>query len=92
MQYLEAKDPDEILDYEIDWAAELESGESISTSTWTVPDGITEDSSTNSTTTTTIVLSGGTAGEEYIITNKVVTDSSPARTHEKTMIVPVLQD
>lgn len=92
MQYLEPKDPDESVDYQIDWSNELEVGEVISSSTWTVPVGITDLGKANSDTGTTIFLEGGVAGEEYMISNKIVTDSSPARTHEKTMIVPVLQD
>jgi len=90
MEYTEAKDPDAVLDYTIDWDDNvLVTGETISTSTWTVPTGITKDSDTKTNGTATITLSGGTAGEEYILTNKIVTSAS--RTYEKSIIVPVLQ-
>lgn len=66
------KDPDAVLDFSIDWTAWL-NGDTITASTWDVPDGITEDSSSNDTTGTTIWLSGGTAGEIYELTNHVTT-------------------
>lgn len=77
------KDPDEVLDYAFDWDAEyLATGETISSSTWTVTTGITVDSSTKTGTTATIWLSGGTAGSDYDIANKIAT--SAARTAERT--------
>ena len=54
------KDPDEVLDYSIDWSTWLDS-DTISSSSWTVESGITKDSDSNDTTSTTIWLSGGTA-------------------------------
>ena len=93
MQYMQPKDPAEVLDYTLDWDAELGTGEEISgTPVWTVPDGITKDSQANTTTTATIWLSGGTAGVEYAIACKITTNNSVARVHEKTIVVPVLQD
>ncbi len=66
------KDPDGVLDYGFDWSAWLVA-DTISTSVWTVPVGLTEDSESETTTTTTIWLSGGTPGQLYTITNRVVT-------------------
>lgn len=66
------KDPDEVLDYEMDWSARILT-DTISTSTWIVPTGITKNSDSNTTTTTTIWLSGGTAGNTYEFTNRIVT-------------------
>ncbi len=66
------KDPDAVLDYIIDWSIWLDA-DTISTSTWSVPAGITEDSSSNTTTTATIWLSGGTAGASYDLINSIVT-------------------
>ena len=63
---------DDILDYEIPWSTWLAS-DTITTSTWTVPTGITKVIDTNSTTSATIWLSGGTAGVEYMLKNKIVT-------------------
>ncbi len=69
------KDPDGKMDYVIDWAAWLD-GDTISTSTWSVPSGITKSSSpaaSNTTTTATIWLEGGTAGQDYDVINSIVT-------------------
>lgn len=76
------KDPSDNLNYTIDWGGAsdggpwLASGESITTSTWTVPDGITEVSTTNDETTATIRVSGGTAGTRYALVNHIVTSDS----------------
>jgi len=66
------KDPDEVLDYQIDWTARL-AGDTISTSDWDVEAGITMDSESNTDTTATIWISGGTVGETYTFTNHIVT-------------------
>lgn len=77
------KDPQEVLDYRIDWSARLEEGETISTSTWTVPAGITKDEDENAAATATIWLSGGTLGETYELVNQIVT--SDERTMDQTI-------
>jgi hypothetical protein len=66
------KDPDSVLDYVFDYENWL-NGDTISTSTWTLDAGITQDSETETTTTTTLWLSGGTAFTWYAITNRIVT-------------------
>jgi hypothetical protein len=66
------KDPDEVLDYQVDWTDRLDE-DTITSSDWTVPDGITQDSESSSTTTATIWLSGGTLGDTYVLLNRVVT-------------------
>lgn len=76
------KDPDEVLDYVVRWAARL-AGDTIDTSTWVVPAGLTKDSDTKTGTTTTIWLSGGTAGQEYSLVNRVVT--AGGRTMDQTI-------
>ena len=82
-----AKDPNEVLDYTVDWQGAnnpvLETAETITTATWTVPSGLTKDSESNTNTTATVVLSGGTAGETYEITSNIVTNNTPARTYER---------
>ncbi len=80
------KDPDAVLDYQINWAAWLGT-DTISSSTWTVPTGITKNSDTNSTTTTTIWLRGGTAGTEYTLTNRIVT--AGGRTADRSIVIVV---
>ena len=83
------KDPDSVLDYGIDWSTWLASGETISTSTWTVPVGITKDSDSKGDTSTLVWLSGGTTGETYELANKIVTSDS--RTVERTIEIIVGQ-
>lgn len=84
------KDPQEVLDYTVDWGANiLATGETISTSTWTVPSGITKDSDSKTSTTAVIWLSGGTADTDYDLTNKIVTSGS--RTFERTITIGVRQ-
>lgn len=78
------KDPDAVLDYLVDWAAWLD-GDSIATSTWVVPSGITKDSSTATTTTAMIWLSGGTTGVSYSLVNRIVT--AAGRTDDRTIVI-----
>jgi hypothetical protein len=66
------KDPNSVADYGLDWSLRLVD-DTILTSTWIVPDGITANSNSHTATTTTIWLAGGTAGETYSLTNRVVT-------------------
>jgi len=80
------KDPDAVLDYQNDWSDWL-GDDTISTSNWIVPSGITENSDAKTSTTTTIWLSGGTAGESYSIVNRIVTTNS--RTDDRTRIIRV---
>jgi len=80
------KDPDAVLDYVVDWSDWLGT-DTISSSSWTVPTGITKDSDTNTTTTATIWLSGGTEGAEYRVTNQIVT--TDGRTDERSIIIKV---
>lgn len=69
---LPPKDPSEVLNYPIDWTARL-NGDTIVSSSWTVPADLvkTDDSKTNS--TTTVWLSGGIVPNKYKITNEIVT-------------------
>lgn len=67
-----SKDPDAVLDYMVDWTNWL-AGDTIATSTWSADTGITIDSNTNTTTVATVWLSGGVAGEQYQVTNHIIT-------------------
>jgi len=67
------KDPGETKAYSIDHSNELLSGDTISTSTWSIPAGITEVSETETATVATIEISGGTVGTTYRCENTVVT-------------------
>ena len=68
------KDPDAVLDYKVDWSTWLaEISDTIATSSWDVPTGLTEDSDENNETEAVVWLSGGTAGQTYTVTNHIVT-------------------
>lgn len=87
-----AKDPQDVLDFTIDYFTLGWLGsDTIVTSTWTVPTGITKVLDTKTTTTTTIWLSGGTVGETYQVINHIVTDSIPARQRDKTLTFSIKQ-
>lgn len=86
MTVMPTKDPNATLDYGFNWLDWLGS-DTISTSTWIVPDGITKASDTNTTTTTTIWLSGGSAGQRYRLVNRIVT--AGGRTQDRSMQIPV---
>jgi hypothetical protein len=103
------KDPSDVRTYYIVWASrdatndgsssdlgELQS-ETISTSTWIVPTGITKDSDAiagaitlrsvtyDASNITSITLSSGTAGVDYDLVNQIVTSGS--RTIERTITI-----
>ena len=80
------KDPDAILDYSIDWSAWLGS-DTISTSSWSVPTGITKVSDSKTTTVTTIWLSGGTEGPTYAVVNHIKT--AAGREDDRTLYIKV---
>ena len=80
------KDPEAVLDYEIDWTDWLNS-DTISASTWTVPTGLTKDSDSQTTTHAKIWLSSGTEGQTYAVENKIVTTG--LRTDERTIYIEV---
>jgi hypothetical protein len=98
------KDPDEILDYAIDWTwrlysaselaqaqAQQDAGEpvtimptdTIATSQFTLPAGITATQSANTTTATKVWLSGGTVGQAYLVQNEIATTGG--RTMDQTV-------
>jgi len=83
------KDPDEVLDYKIDWTPRLD-GDTIVTSIFIVtPSDIVVDSSFNTTTESTIWLSGGILNKEYSITNRIVT--TDGRTMDQTVKLSIRQ-
>lgn len=87
MQSWPHKDPDEILDYQFNWAqadgGRLETGETIIASYFSVEEGdVVIDSDTFIPTgLTTVWLSGGTLGTSSVIRNRIVT--SEDRTYDK---------
>ncbi len=83
----EPKDPDEVLDFTVDWAKPLAVGDIIETSVWTLPTGVTKGAETFTNTSTTIWLSGGTDGQNYDLLNRIVTQGG--RTREQTCTLRV---
>jgi hypothetical protein len=85
-----SKDPDEVLDYELDWSPRL-AEDTIALSEWLMPTPATgviaKDSDAKSTTTTTIWVSGGTLGKDYSIVNRIVT--AGGRTMDQTCLMRV---
>jgi hypothetical protein len=70
------KDPNEVLDYQIDWSDRLD-GDTIDASTWAFASGdgmLVMDSDSFTGTTTTLWLSGGTLNATYEVTNHITTD------------------
>jgi len=72
------KDPDEILDYTIDWGGSVELpgrtfGDTILTAIFTVPVGLTKQSESHTPTTATVWLAGGTLGATYEILCRITT-------------------
>lgn len=79
------KDPDEVLDYEMDWSARLAEDDAISISTWTIVGGGSEvviDSDSKTLMTTTVWLSGGMRNRSYKLMNHI--ETTGGRTHEQT--------
>ena len=80
-----SKDPDEVLDYTIDWTDRL-TDETIETSTWTITgedDELTQDTDTIANPYTVIWLSSGTLGVKYSLTNRITTTGG--RTMDQTV-------
>lgn len=83
MKFWPTKDPDEVLDYDINWADRLADGETISTSTWTVVSGtVTINSDSKTSARTKVWLQGGALGETSELRNRIVTSAS--RTMDQT--------
>ncbi len=84
------------LDYGFDWKDAddpwLQTSESLATSVWTVPAGITNESDSISDNVAIIWLTGGTAGETYRITNYITTDNATPRKDERAMDITVVED
>ena len=80
------KDPDATIDYGMDWTLWL-SGDTITSSSWTAAPGLEVDSSSHGDSETTVWLSGGVVGEEYKITNRIVT--AGGRTDDRTILLSV---
>lgn len=82
------KDPQAKLDYAIDWTAWLQASETITTSTWTAPTGITKMVTPAESVVggkATVWLQGGTVGQSYAVVNHIIT--SQGREDERTLLI-----
>jgi hypothetical protein len=86
---LDPKDPNDVVDYTINWARYLSRvSDVIQSSSWpTVPTGITLQSHSHNGTVTVAWLSGGTADTDYLLTNCIVT--AGGRTLDKSITIRV---
>jgi len=79
------KDPDATLDYSWDWADWLTAGETITTASVTVPDGLTLGVVSQLSGVVTAWVSGGTAGTEYKVYCRITT--SEGRIDDRTIVL-----
>lgn len=82
------KDPDDISEFGFNWTEWLE-GDTIATSTWVTPAGLTYASDANTTTTTNVFVTGGTEGTVYKLVNRIVT--AAGRQADRTIRVRVYE-
>ena len=82
MKFWPWKDPDENLDYEIDWTARLAAGDEIASVTWVVPDGLVKGVDDRMGAIVRVWLSGGTSETTYEIVCRITT--ALGRVHEVT--------
>lgn len=86
------KDPSADLDYGFDWEGWLASGDTISSSTWSVkPTGtsLTLSQETHDDNTTKVWLEDGDEGTRYTLTNKIVTNGG--REDERSFVIKIQQ-
>lgn len=83
------QDPNEELDYKIDWTRTLTpDGDTVASSSWDVPTGLTEPHAQSHDSTSTIVwVAGGTINENYTLTNHIVT--SGGRKYDQSIIIRI---
>jgi hypothetical protein len=83
-----AKDPDEKLDYVLNWAARLGT-DTISASAWvSTPSGLTLSDAAFTNTTATIWIESGEAGKIYKVSNRITT--AGGRIMEETVNISLL--
>lgn len=79
-----SKDPDEVVDYSVNWNERLEATETIATSAFTVESGdVVIDDDSNAAGVCVVWLSGGTIDTPCVILNRITT--SFGRTYDQSM-------
>lgn len=79
------KDPNDQLDWSMDWNLFLPTSDAITSSTWTVPGGITKINDLFSARSTHIWVSGGTLDATYILANRITTREG--RIAERSLVI-----
>ena len=69
----------------LDWSADLRTGDTIASSAWTGPQGLTLSASTHSATATVVWAEGFAIGSDYTLTNTIVT--AQGRTDSRVMVI-----
>jgi hypothetical protein len=82
------KDPQETLDYYVDYSGRIPADDEITQSSWSVPSGITATQANFAGRKTVIWLSGGTEGGSYELTNTVQT--TDGRILEQTCLIVIV--
>lgn len=77
--------PNARLDWGVDWASEMRTGDTITQSTWTGPDSLTLEDASYSTNATKVWAEGFALGQEYTITNSIVT--AQGREDSRTIVI-----
>jgi hypothetical protein len=80
------KDPNAVLDYNIDWTRWL-AGDQIATSEWIIPSGLTKVADSKTAASATVWLSGGSVGQSYTVTNRITT--AAGRTEDRSFTIRV---
>jgi len=74
VEFVYIKDPGATLDYSFDWTDWLGANETVSSTSWTVPAGLTKVSESNTSYTSTCRISGGVDGTSYTVTCQITTN------------------
>lgn len=86
-----SKDPDEVLDYRVNWAERLDDSETITTSVFTVVEGDVAISTSPvpsiAGSTTVVWLEDGTVNTKCVILNRIVT--SAGRTYDQSITLRI---
>ena len=80
------KDPDATLDYRINWSLWL-AGDTISSSEWILPAGLSLVAQTFENTYTTAWISSGELGEKYSVVNRITTASG--RIEDRSIVIRI---
>lgn len=92
--FIGPKDPNEVVDYAFNWFDRWVAGDTITSVTWTLPEGLTNEDQPPASidldaeeVLTSIFIGGGTAGQNYDVHCRIVTDGG--RTFDQTATLQV---